>query len=99
MQRELTILFSLILGTAFVAGPSLMTIGSDSAYDTALAAKGGNGNGKGGGNGNGKAGLSGGSTAAKGGKSSTMSASLAGAKTKGAKSKLDKTLNSRMGAL
>jgi hypothetical protein len=51
MQRRLT-LFSLALGAVMIVAPSLGNIGTDIAYDTALAAKGGNGKGNGGGNGN-----------------------------------------------
>ena len=43
MQRKISTLLSLALGAAIVAAPSLSNVGSDSAYDTAIAAKGGNG--------------------------------------------------------
>jgi hypothetical protein len=65
-MRSLSILFSLALGAAFIAAPSLLNIGSDSNYDSAFAAKGGNGKGNGGGNGNGHGKNDGASANAKG---------------------------------
>lgn len=50
MERRLSIMLSLALGAAILVAPSLSNIGSESIYDSAFAAKGGNGkgNGKGG---------------------------------------------------
>ena len=48
MQRRLSILLSMALGAAILVAPSLSNIGSESIYDSAFAAKGGNGKGKGG---------------------------------------------------
>jgi hypothetical protein len=51
MLRTIPTLLSLALGTAIVFAPSPSNIGSDNIFDSALAAKGGNGKGNGGGNG------------------------------------------------
>src|SRR5688572_30050050 len=53
MHRKLQIFLSVALGAALLVAPSLGNIGSDNSYDSAFAAKGGNGKGNGGQNGNG----------------------------------------------
>ena len=87
MQRTLTTLLGLAVGVVMLTGPDLTNIGSDTAYNAALAAKGGNGKGNGGGAGN---------SANAGSKSNSGKSASAGAN---GKSKLDKSLSSKMGAL
>jgi hypothetical protein len=48
MDRTQSIAFSLLLGAALIAAPSISNLGTDQPYDQAQAAKGGNGKGKGG---------------------------------------------------
>jgi hypothetical protein len=54
MRRIPSYLIYLTLGAVMVAAPNLTNIGTDSSYDSAWAAKGGNGKGNGGGKGGGK---------------------------------------------
>jgi hypothetical protein len=90
MQRTLTTLLGLAVGVVMLTGPDLTSIGSDAAYNSALAAKGGNGKGNGAGSGGA------GNSAQAGSKSNSGKSASAGAN---GKSKLDKSLNSKMGAL
>lgn len=66
MDRKQSMVFSLLLGIALIAAPSISNLGTDQPYDQAQAAKGGNGKGKGGngGAGGGNAGNGGGNSSA-----------------------------------
>jgi hypothetical protein len=106
MHLKSSIFLSVALGAALLVAPSLCNFGSDNIYDSAFAAKGGNGKGNGGqnGNGNGNGGKSsnaGGNSKSAGGSSksngSNKSASLG--TTSADKSKTDKSMTSQMGAL
>src|SRR5215216_4227026 len=106
MHRKTSIFLSVALGAAVLVAPSLGNLGSDSIYDSAFAAKGGNGKGNGGqnGNGNGNGGNSsnaGGNSNNAGGSSKSNGANKSATigTTSVGKSKEDKTLTSQMGAL
>jgi hypothetical protein len=106
MHRKLQIFLSVALGAALLMAPSLGNIGSESIYDSAFAAKGGNGKGNGGqnGNGNGKSANSssaGGSSNSAGGSSKSNGANKSASlgTTSVSKSKKEKSLTSQMGAL
>jgi hypothetical protein len=53
MQRRHSTVLSLALGAALIVAPSLTKMGSDTIFESAFAAKGGNGKGNGAGNGQG----------------------------------------------
>jgi hypothetical protein len=97
MHRKLSIFLSVALGAALLVAPSVSNIGSDSIYDSAFAAKGGNGKGNGANkssNAGGDAKTTGGNSNSNGGnKSASLGATSVG------KSKEGKTLTSQMGAL
>jgi len=96
MHRKLQIFLSVALGAALLVAPSLGNIGSDSIYDSAFAAKGGNGKGNSANSSN-----AGGSSKSAGGSSKSNGANKSASlgTTSVGKSKKEKSLTSQMGAL